>query len=183
MWIRRSGLFSQTFLKQRSLWIHNIMSSSKFLIVKILCMCWPNNRSLTFAYLFDPNNPLVIPAQLVSILCSVQVCSDQTWSVLIEPSKGEHLCCKIFLPLIIKRIRYWLILPTWSCMLRESKHYKILGLFLNLKHSASKRTSTKKCYFHIFYADQMFLIEAALWRLTWEFPHSGCFATAYLRIP
>ena len=28
----------------------------------------------------------------------------------------------------------------------------------------------------------MFLIEAALWLLTWEFPHSGCFATAYLRI-
>ena len=120
--------FLKPSLNRRSLWIHNITSSSMFLIVKILCMCWPNNRSLTFAYLFDPNNPLVIPAQLVSILCSVQVCSDQTWSVLIEPSKGEHLCCKIFLPLIIKRIRYWLILPTWSCMLRESKHSQILGL-------------------------------------------------------
>ena len=61
-------------------------------------------------------------------------------------------------------------------------NYKILALFLNLKHSASKRTSTKKCCFHIFYADQMFLIEAALWLLTWEFPYWNCLIAAYLKI-
>ena len=57
--------------------------------------------------------------------------------------------------------------------------YKLLTLFLNLKHSA---TSTKKCYFHIFYADLMFLIEASMPLLTWEFPHLVCFSAAYLRI-
>ena len=73
-------------------------------------------------------------------------------------------------------------------------NYKILALFLNLKHSASKRTSTKKCYFHIFYADQMFLIvtcdyllenfliQAVLQLLTWEFPYWNCLIAAFLNI-
>ena len=87
---------------------------------------------------------------------------------------------------------YLLILLIFSCC---SDSLKLLTFIVNFKHSASQRTSTKKCYFHFFMLIKCsslrlpcesllenFLIEAALLLLTWEFPHSGCLSTTYFRI-